>query len=155
VHSQTFRRRNYLSSRKHNGTKRYSLKDKHKKAYMQVAEVFAQCSNATRLKVGSCIVKDNRVISCGYNAMPEGVDEPCELPDNTTDTRVIHSEMNALMHLKESAIGSTIFCTHAPCLSCAKKIVEFGVVQLYYKDSYRSSEGLEYLMYNQVLVNKV
>lgn len=134
------------------------MKEKHIKAYMKCAEAFAECSNATRLKVGSVIVKDNRIISCGYNAMPQHIDEPCELPDGTTDPRVRHSEKNALMGLvrsNQSAVGSVLFCTHACCKFCAIDIVDAGVSELYYRHQYRDASGLQYLMENGVVVNQI
>lgn len=90
------------------------MKDKHIKAYMKCAQAFAECSPATRAKVGAVIVKDNRIISCGYNAFPAHINGTCELPDGTTDPRVRHAEKNALMGLVRnsgSAVGATMFCT--------------------------------------------
>ena len=133
------------------------MKQKHIKAYMECAEAFAKCSNATRLKVGSVIVKDNRIISCGYNAMPEHIDEPCELPDGATDPRVRHSEKNALMGLvrsNQSAIGSVLFCNYSCCVMCAIDIVDSGIIEFIYKYEYRSGDGLEYLKKNHVKVTK-
>ena len=85
------------------------MKDKHLLAYMKCAEAFAECSNATRLKVGSVIVKDNRIISCGYNGHAQHINDPCELPDGSTDPRLRHSERNALIGLvrsNQSAVGA-------------------------------------------------
>lgn len=130
-------------------------KPKHKQAYMKCAEAFASCSNATRLQVGAVLVKDNRIIGCGYNAQPEHISDPCELPDGTTDPRVRHAEKNLLMGLtrsNESAVGSSMFCTHACCKFCAIDIVDAGVKEFYYKNSYRDSEGLQYLAKNGVSV---
>lgn len=134
------------------------MKHKHIKAYMKCAEAFAECSNATRLKVGSVIVKDNRIISCGYNAMPEHINEPCELPDGTTDQRVRHSEKNALMGLvrsNQSAIDSILFCTHACCKFCAIDIVDAGIKKVYYRNTYRESDGVSYLQANGVDVQQI
>lgn len=131
------------------------MKTKHKLAYMKCAEAFADCSNATRLKVGAVLVKDNRIIGCGYNAQPEHINEPCELPDGTTDPRVRHAEKNLLMGLtrsNESAVGSTMFCTHACCKFCAIDIVDAGVRSFVYRNAYRDTEGLEYLVNNGVEV---
>lgn len=124
------------------------MKPKHIQAYMECAEAFAKCSNATRLKVGSVLVKDNRIISCGYNAHAEHIDAPCELPDGTTDPRVRHSEKNALMGLvrsNQSAVGATLFCTHSCCQFCAIDIVDAGITEFIYKHDYRDSSGIEYL----------
>jgi len=134
------------------------MKYKHLKAYMKSAEAFAECSNATRLKVGCVIVKESRIISCGYNAMPEHINEPCELPDGTTDPRVRHAEKSALMGLLKagiSPVGATLFCTHACCKFCAIDIVDAGIKKVYYKDVYRCSEGLNYLMQNGVQVERL
>ena len=133
------------------------MKPKHVQAYMDCAEAFAKCSNATRLKVGSVVVKDNRIISCGYNAHAEHIDAPCELPDGTTDPRLRHSEKNALMGLvrsNQSAVGATLFCTHSCCQLCAIDIVDAGIKEFYYKNEYRDSTGLQYLLQNGVEVRK-
>ena len=129
------------------------MKFKHIQAYMKCAEAFAECSNATRLKVGAVIVKDNRIISCGYNAHAEHINDPCELPDGTTDPRVRHSEKNALMGLvrsSQSAVGATLFCTHACCKFCSIDIVDSGIAAVYYRHSYRDLSGIEYLKANGV-----
>jgi dCMP deaminase len=134
------------------------MKDKHKKAYLKCAEAFAECSNATRLKVGTVIVKDNKIIGCGYNGMPEHIHEPCELPNGETDSRVRHSEMNALMGLLRagiSPVGSELFCTHSCCKFCAIDIVDAGIKKFYYKNSYRDNSGLQYLQDNNVLVEQL
>lgn len=125
------------------------MKEKHKKAYMECAEAFSKCSNATRLKVGCVIVRDNRIISVGYNAHPEHIHDACELPDGTTDPRLRHAEKNAFMGLLKSGIssvGAQIFCTHSCCLYCAIDIVDAGIVKFTYKDYYRSLEGIKYLI---------
>lgn len=134
------------------------MKPKHKLAYMKCAEAFAECSNATRLKVGSVIVKDNRIISCGYNAHAEHINDPCEIPDGSTDPRVRHSEKNALMGLvrsNQSAVDAVLFCTHACCKFCAIDIVDAGIKKVYYRHEYRDNSGVEYLNNNNVLVERI
>ena len=134
------------------------MKAKHLLAYMECAEAFAKCSKDTRLKVGAVIVKDNRIISCGYNAMPEHINDPNQLPDGTTDPRVRHAEKNALMGLtksNQSSIGADLFCTHACCKFCAIDIVDAGIKRFFYRDTYRSSEGLDYLVQNNVDIYKI
>ena len=94
------------------------MKPKHIKAYMKCALAFAECSNATRLKVGAVIVRDNNILSVGYNALPAHINDPCELPDGSTDPRLRHAEKNALMTLtkrSEGSVGASIFCTHSFC----------------------------------------
>ena len=134
------------------------MKDKHKKAYMECAEAFAKCSVGNRLKVGSVLVKSNRIISCGYNALPEHMDGPLEDESGTTKPEVRHAEKNALLGLmksNESSVGSTLFCTHSCCKLCAVDIVDSGVVKFVYKHEYRSSDGLEYLRKYGVIVEKI
>jgi len=125
------------------------MKEKHKLAYMKCAEAFAECSVGERLKVGSVIVKNNRIISCGYNALPEHLDGPLEDENNTTRPEVRHSEKNALMGLirsNESAVGAILFCTHACCKFCAIDIVDAGITKFVYKHDYRSDGGLKHLI---------
>lgn len=145
---------------------------------MKVAELTAELSYAERLKVGSVIVKDDRIISCGYNGLPAGWDNRCEkivhitneqyysltkeeqsrYKQVTDDIRywsglktfdeVIHSEMNCLGQLTRSSIsgeGCIMFCTHSPCVNCAKSIYVSGISELYYKHDYRDSAGIEFL----------
>jgi dCMP deaminase len=134
------------------------IKPKFIKAFMKCAEAFAECSPANRLQVGTVLVKDNRIISCGYNAMPAHINDPCELPDGTTDPRVRHSEKNALMGLVrsgQSSVGATAFCTHACCLYCAIDLVDAGISEVYYKNSYRNTEGIGYLLSYGLPVYKV
>lgn len=135
------------------------MKAKHIKAYMLSAIAFSQCSNAIRLKVGAVIVKRNRIISCGYNAFPEHIkDTSCELPDGTTDPRVRHAEKNALLGVlksNESTEDAVLFCTHYCCLQCSIDIVDSGIKHVYVLYPYRSSEGLKYLINNNVKVTKL
>ncbi len=145
------------------------MKDKHKIAYMKCAEAFAECSPAKRLKVGSVLVKNNRIISCGYNALPAHIDGDCEVwvpnPNGLTRDMVLvtrpevrHSERNCLKGLEksnETSIGSIMFTTHSCCLQCAIDIVDAGVVKFIYKEDYRSNDGIEYLLANGVEVEKL
>jgi len=134
------------------------MKEKHKLAYMECAEAFAKCSVGERLKVGSVIVKNNRIISCGYNALPEHIDGSLEDENGNTRPEVRHSEKNALMGLirsSESATGAVLFCTHSCCKFCAVDIVDAGIKKVYYRHEYRSDEGLKYLVENGVEIEKI
>ena len=134
-----------------------SLKYKHKRAYMECCEAFAKCSDDSKLLVGSVIVKNNRIISCGYNAHTEHITAPNQLPNGETDLRVRHSEKNALMGLirsSENAVGATMFCTHACCYFCAIDIVDAGIQHFIYKHDYRSEDGIKHLIQNGVIVEK-
>jgi len=134
------------------------MKIKHKLAYMECAEAFAKCSVGIRLQVGSVIVKNNRIISCGYNALPEHINGSLEDENGKTKQEVRHSEKNALMGLvksSESAQGASLFCTHACCYFCAVDIVDSGIKEFYYRHPYRCTEGVEYLKKNGVQVYKI
>ena len=119
---------------------------------MDVAERFGKLSTARRLNVGAIIVKDNRIISIGYNGMPSGWDNNCE---NTLDNgqlkskpEVLHAESNAISKLarsNESGENSTLFLTHSPCLECSKLIYQSGIITVYYKHKYRSQDGIDFL----------
>ena len=128
------------------------MKQKFIDAYMDVAKRFAQLSSAKRLQVGAIVVKNDRIISIGYNGMPSGWDNGCEniLEDGTTKTKpeVIHAEANAIAKLAkstESGEGSMMFLTHAPCIDCAKQIYTAGINKVYYNQSYRDTLGIDFL----------
>jgi dCMP deaminase len=132
------------------------MKQKHIEAYMKTAEVFAECSTATRLHVGAIIVKDERIISIGYNGTPSGWDNNCEDikinndGDYVTVTKpeVLHAETNAIAKLAKfdgSGSGSVLFVTHAPCLDCAKLVFQSGISSVYYRNSYRNNDGVDFL----------
>ena len=142
------------------------MKTKFIGAYMDVAERFAQLSTAKRLKVGAIVVKDDRIISIGYNGTPHGWSNECEditqHSDDTITTKtkpeVIHAEANAIAKLakgNESGDGSTMFLTHAPCIDCAKQIYGSGVEKVYYRDSYKNDDGLTFLKKCSIMVFKV
>jgi dCMP deaminase len=143
------------------------MKTKLKQAYMKTAETFAELSHARRLHVGAIVVKDDRIISIGYNGMPAGWDNDCE--DQTYDEdgfhitlktkpEVLHAETNAIAKLaksNESGLGATMFITHAPCLDCAKLIYQSGIGSVLYRDAYRDISGVTFLERSGVTVEKL
>lgn len=162
------------------------MKDRFKFAFMDVAERFAQESSATRLQVGAIIVKDDRIISIGYNGMPSGWDNVCEKkiyynPENDrinvhfvethypyeddhgryllkTRDEVLHAESNALSKLarsNESGENAIMFITHSPCLHCAKMIYQAGINAVYYRNNYRSNDGIDFLKKCDIIVDKI
>jgi dCMP deaminase len=142
-------------------------------AYMQTAKIFADLSHARRLHVGAIVVKDDRIISIGYNGMPAGWDNNCE--DESvepyagfegsihrivlkTKPEVLHAESNSISKLarsSESGDGSVMFVTHAPCIDCAKLIFQSGIRQVFYGEEYRSRDGIEFLEKCRVEVQQV
>jgi len=128
------------------------MKEKFKRAYMKTAQTFAELSSAQRLHVGAIVVKDDRIISIGYNGMPAGWSNVCEdvLEDGSLKTKseVLHAESNAIAKLarsNESGDGASIFITHAPCIECAKLIYQSGIRKVYYGQEYRDHSGLNFL----------
>ena len=133
---------------------------------MDVAERFAELSSARRLHVGAIVVKDDRIISIGYNGMPAGWDNNCEdviqHSDDTTSLKtkpeVLHAETNAIAKLaksNESGMGATMFITHAPCLDCAKLIYQSGIGSVLYRNTYRDTSGITFLERSGIEVIKV
>ena len=142
-------------------------------AHMKVAEIYSQLSSARRLHVGAIIVKDDRIISIGYNGMPAGWDNNCEeeivvavvdgvsqreIKELKTKPEVLHAETNAIAKLAKSAEsgdGASIFITHAPCLDCAKLVYQSGINSVYYRNSYRNEDGIKFLEQCKVKVTRV
>jgi dCMP deaminase len=128
------------------------MKEKHLDAFMDTAYRFAELSEAVRAKVGAIIVKDRRIISIGYNGMPSGWDNICEdiiyQQDGSTALKtkpeVLHAEANAIAKLAqspESARDAVLFCTHMPCMECAKLIHQSGIRTVYYGEHYEAAKG--------------
>jgi dCMP deaminase len=133
---------------------------------MKTAETFAELSHARRLHVGAIVVKDDRIISIGYNGMPAGWDNNCEdlvhriaeEPVLKTKPEVLHAETNAIAKLArstESGLGADIFITHAPCLDCAKLIYQSGINRVYYGENYRTDEGVKFLTKSGITVEQI
>ncbi len=138
------------------------MKRKFVDLYIEIAEVVAKTSTATRLKVGAVAVKDHRILSVGYNGTPPGFDNVCETQneDGSTVTRpeVIHAEQNAIYKMArdgQSALGADLFVTHAPCVECAKAIKTSGFRKVWYRNQYRSDDGIKFLQQLGVEVEKI
>lgn len=149
------------------------MKTKLIEAYMTVAKTFAKLSHAKRLQVGAIVVKDDRIISIGYNGMPAGWDNNCEykhyqidgwLHDDEgsynlkTKPEVLHAETNAISKLarsNEAGQDADLFCTHAPCMDCAKLIYQSGIKRVYFGEAYRDESGTRFLKNSGVEVIQV
>ena len=124
------------------------MKPKWRKAYMDVAERFAQLSSAKKLQVGAVLVKGDSIVAIGYNGTPSGWSNICEDKDGQTVPEVIHAEANCIAKLAKSCIsgeGTIMFVTHAPCIHCAKIIYSAGIGRVYYKNIYRDDAGIKFL----------
>lgn len=134
--------------------------------YMNIAHEVSRQSYAEKMQVGSVIVKNNRIISIGYNGTPTGWDNNCEyiiehemgIAEHSEDTyirkelktkpEVLHAETNAIAKVaqsSESSKGATLYTTCAPCLQCAKLIYQSGIRRVVFKDEYRERDGLDFL----------
>lgn len=137
------------------------MKEKHKLMYMEMAKVAAKQSYAKRLQVGAIAVKDHRILSVGYNGTFPGADNNCEnLIDGklVTKKEVIHAEMNLIYKLArdgESGADADLFITHAPCFECAKAILSVGFKKVWFRNEYKSDEGVQLLKANGIDVEKV
>jgi dCMP deaminase len=132
------------------------IKEKYLGAYMRTARVFAELSTAKRKQVGAVVVKDDRIISIGYNGMPSGWDNNCEdvvhriAQESILKTKpeVLHAESNAIAKLAkstESGDGASMFITCAPCMDCAKMIFQTGIKEVFYAEDYRDDAGISFL----------
>lgn len=150
------------------------MKPKLLEAYMKTAKTFAELSHARRLHVGAIVVKDDRIVSIGYNGMPAGWDNNCEMhpyvmdPETcepvekkdilVTRPEVLHAETNAIAKLArstESGLGADLFVTHSPCLDCAKIIYQSGIKRVYFGTAYRDNAGVNFLKASGVEVSQI
>lgn len=134
------------------------MKYKFINAHIDTAEVYSKLSSCKRLQVGCVIVKDDTIIGIGYNGTPSGDNNCCESDEGYTKPEVIHAEINALMKVARSTNStenSDIFITHSPCIECAKAIKQAGVKSVYYKNTYRSDDGINFLKNRGVAVIKI
>ena len=116
------------------------------KSYLAMAGVWAENSYCQRRKVGALIVKDRMIISDGYNGTPCGFENVCEDENGFTKPYVLHAEANAITKVAKSnnsSDGATLYVTAAPCVECAKLIIQSGIRRVVYRDSYRITDGSE------------
>ena len=118
------------------------------KRYLRMASIWSENSYCERRKVGCLVVKDNRIISDGYNGTPSGFENVCEDEGNATKPYVLHAEANAITKLARShnnSDGSTLYVTDSPCIECAKLIIQAGIKRIVYSRNYRLSDGIDLL----------
>lgn len=127
--------------------------------YLKIAKIWAECSSAKKLQVGAIIVKNNTIISDGYNGTCHGFDNTCEDENFKTYPHVLHAEANAITKLAKSTQSSedaTIFITHPPCLDCAKLIIQAGIKRVVYGNEWdkpKTRAGIELLLQAKIEVN--
>ena len=118
------------------------------RAYMRMALEWAKLSHCLRKQVGSLIVKDNMIISDGYNGTPTGFSNCCEDEKGDTLWYVLHAEANAIMKVArstQSAKGATLYLTLSPCKECSKLVLQAGIERVVFLNAYKDKSGVEFL----------
>lgn len=118
------------------------------KRYIRMAAIWAENSYCQRRKVGALIVKNQMIISDGYNGTPSGFENVCEDEENTTKPYVLHAEANAITKIarsNNSSDGATLYVTASPCIECAKLIIQAGIKRIVYSEKYRLEDGINLL----------
>ena len=126
------------------------------KRYLRMASIWAENSYCKRRQVGALIVKDQMIISDGYNGTPSGFENVCEDEQNVTLPYVLHAEANAITKVaasSNSSKGATIYVTSAPCIECSKLIIQSGIVRVVYSEKYRTEEGCDLLKKSNIQVD--
>lgn len=132
--------------------------EKFDSSYLEMARVWARNSYCKRRQVGALIVKDRMIISDGYNGTPSGFENVCEDEDGKTKAYVLHAEANAITKVAKSgnsSAGATLYVTAAPCIECAKLIIQAGIKRVVYTDEYRLMDGVNLLRRAGIEVEKV
>lgn len=126
--------------------------------YMRMARIWAENSYCKRRQVGAILVKDNMIISDGYNGTPSGFENICEDENNITKPYVLHAEANAITKVarsSNSSEGATLYVTASPCIECAKLIIQAGITRVVYADSYRLTDGIDLLERADIKVDMI
>ena len=116
--------------------------------YLQMASIWAENSYCKRRKVGALIVKNQMIISDGYNGTPSGFENICEDENDKTKPYVLHAEANAITKVAKSSNssqGATLYVTSSPCMECSKLIIQSGIKRVVFRDAYRLQDGIEIL----------
>ena len=116
--------------------------------YLRMARTWAENSYCQRRQVGALVVTNKMIISDGYNGTPSGFENVCEDDDNVTKPYVLHAEANAITKLARSSNnsdGATLYVTDAPCIECAKLIIQAGIKRVVFAKQYRLHDGIDLL----------
>lgn len=133
-----------------------SKQEKYDIAYLRMAKEWAKLSHCIRKQVGALIVKDNMIISDGYNGTPSGFTNSCEDDKGETHWYVLHAEANAILKVAkstQSANGATLYITLSPCKECSKLIIQAGIKRVVYSTQYKDSEGIDFLSQYGIIVH--
>lgn len=126
--------------------------------YLQMADTWSQNSYCKRRQVGALLVKNQMIISDGYNGTPSGFENVCEDEDNKTKAYVLHAEANAITKVAKSgnsSDGATLYVTSSPCVECSKLIIQAGIKRVVFTESYRLEDGINLLKRAEIEVKQV
>jgi dCMP deaminase len=122
---------------------------KYDKAYLRIAAEWSKLSYCKRKQVGAIIVRDRMIISDGYNGTPSGFENCCEDTEGLTQWYVLHAEANAILKVARSTQtcdNATLYITLSPCKECSKLIHQSGIKRVVYKNGYRDTSGIDFLV---------
>ena len=128
------------------------------KRYLRMAAIWAENSYCQRRRVGALIVKDQMIISDGYNGTPSGFENVCEDDNNVTKPYVLHAEANAITKVAASnnnSTGATIYITSSPCIECAKLIIQAGIKRVVFSEKYHTEEGFNLLIRAGIIIDYI
>lgn len=147
------------------------------KAHLKAAYAYSELSYAERLKVGAVLIKDDRIISVGYNGMPSGGSNVCEttrpatreeraqyvggggdLMTIITKPQVVHAEQNVIAFAAKNGIATeeaTLVITHSPCFECCKLLIQAGIKHIYYDQEYRDTDPIEFLRDYEITIERI
>ena len=117
-------------------------------AYLKIANEWGKLSYCERRKVGAIIVKNNMIISDGFNGTPSGFENICEDDDGYTKWYVLHAEANAISKVAsstQSCKGATLYISLCPCKSCSKLIHQANIKRVVYQENYKDKSGVDFL----------
>ena len=113
--------------------------------FTEIVQVTAKRSPCNRLKVGCILVKDNRIISQGYNGFISGLPH-ISIIENNHEVSTIHAEQNAIIDCAKRGVqcdGSTAYITLHPCLNCCKMLYAAGIKKVYYINDYKNDDTIQ------------
>lgn len=126
--------------------------------YLKMADIWSQNSYCKRRQVGALLVKNQMIISDGYNGTPSGFENVCEDENNNTKPYVLHAEANAITKVAKSgnsSDGATLYVTSSPCLECSKLIIQAGIKRVVFTESYRLEDGINLLKRANIEIKQV
>ncbi len=132
--------------------------NKYDKAYLRIASEWSKLSYCKRKQVGAIIVRDRMIISDGYNGTPSGFENCCEDEEGLTQWYVLHAEANAILKVAsstQSCENATLYITLSPCKECSKLIHQSGIKRVVYKNGYRDTSGIDFLIKAGIEVSQI